>query len=72
MSSIAAKDYQDGFFCRNPGLRQPLQLMKAVPDASFFVKDTHYRYVMVNDAFVRLFGIPRERAIGSMFTIAYH
>ncbi|MCU0981611.1 MAG: AraC family transcriptional regulator [Pirellulaceae bacterium] len=60
MSSIAAKDYQDGFFCRNPGLRQPLQLMKAVPDASFFVKDTHYRYVMVNDFHLAIYGLARE------------
>jgi len=46
MSSVEAREYQARFFRRNPGLRQPLQLMKAVPNASFFVKDLDCRYVL--------------------------
>lgn len=44
MNPLSAKDFQERFFCRSPGLREPLQLMKAVPNASFFVKDTDCRY----------------------------
>lgn len=48
MPSSAARDYQAQFFARHPGLRQPLELMKAVPNASFVVKDLQRRYVLAN------------------------
>jgi hypothetical protein len=60
MLSIAASEYQDRFFRRNPSLRQPLQLMQAVPNASFFVKDVDCRYVMANAAHLGIYDMPRE------------
>lgn len=80
-SSGAAQTYQDRFFRRHPGLRQPLQLMKAVPNASFFVKDVHCRYVLANDFHLGIYGLSREedlvgRAAGDFFpdllAQAYH
>jgi len=60
MLSSAAREYQDRFFCQNPGLRQPLQLMTAVPNASFFVKDLDCRYVMANAAHLGIYDLPHE------------
>ena len=60
MSSVEAREYQARFFRRNPGLRQPLQLMKAVPNASFFVKDLDCRYVMANAFHLGIYDLVRE------------
>lgn len=63
MTSIQAKDFQDRFFGRNPSLRQPLQLMKTVPNASFFVKDTDCRYVLVNAFHLSIYDLTREEEL---------
>ena len=60
MTSIRAKDFQERFFRRNPGLREPLQLMKAAPNASFFVKDTDCRYVLANAFHLSIYDLTRE------------
>jgi AraC-like DNA-binding protein len=60
MPPLTAKAYQDAFFCRNPGLRPLLQLMKAVPNASFFVKDLDCRYVMANAFHLGIYDLVRE------------
>lgn len=60
MPGITAHKYQDRFFRRNPGLRQPLELMKAVPNASFFVKDLQRRYVMANAFHLDIYDLVRE------------
>lgn len=60
MPGITAHKYQDRFFSRNPGLRQPLELMKAVPNASFFVKDLQRRYVMANAFHLDIYDLVRE------------
>jgi PAS domain S-box-containing protein len=68
-------DHLDGVLIDITARRQAETLYRGVWDRSIDAMrlvDTEGRIVEVNDAFVRLFGIPRERAIGSMFTIAYH
>ncbi len=67
MLSNTASECQDRFFCRNPGLRQPLQLMTAIPDASFFVKDVHRRYVLANGFHLGIYDLSREEdLVGKM------
>jgi AraC-like DNA-binding protein len=63
MNSVPAKDFQERFFCRNPGLREPLQLMKAVPNASCFVKDTDCRYVLANAFHLSIYDLTREEEL---------
>ena len=60
MIANTASEYQDRFFCRNPGLRQPLELMRAVPNASFFVKDLGCRYVMANAVHLGIYDLQLE------------
>ncbi len=63
MNPLSAKDFQEQFFCRSPGRREPLQLMKAVPNASFFVKDTDCRYVLANAFHLGIYDLTREEEL---------
>lgn len=63
MSTTAARAYQDRFFRGNPALRQPLELMKAVPNASFFVKDAQCRYVLANAFHFGIYDLAREEQL---------
>jgi PAS domain S-box-containing protein len=65
----------DGVLLDITARRQAETLYQGVWDRSIDAMrlvDTDGRIVEVNDAFIRLFGLPRERVIGSMFTIVYH
>ncbi len=68
MLSEALRKYQERFFCQNPGLRQPLELMKTVPDASFFVKDVHCRYVLANAFHLGIYDLTREEELVGKMT----
>jgi len=59
-SSLAAREFQERFFRGNPGLREPLDLMKTVSDASFFAKDTQCRYVLSNTFHLALYDLRNE------------
>ncbi|MEX2578899.1 MAG: AraC family transcriptional regulator [Verrucomicrobiales bacterium] len=41
--------FQDRFFARCPGLREPIELMAAMPNIGLFVKNLESRYVYNND-----------------------
>ena len=67
-------DHLDGVLLDITARRQAETLYQEVWDRSLDAMrliDKAGRIVQVNDAFVRLFGIPRERLIGSMFTCVY-
>jgi len=67
-------DHLDGVLLDITARRQAETLYQGVWDRSIDAMrlvDKDGRTVQVNDAFIRLFGLPRERVIGSMFTVVY-
>ncbi len=49
MHSFDPKRFQDEFFARCPGLREPIELMAAMPGIGIFVKNLESRYIYNND-----------------------
>ena len=41
--------FQNEFFARCPGLREPIELMAAIPNVALYVKDIESRYIYNND-----------------------
>lgn len=49
MPKIDPARFQDDFFSKCPGLREPIELMAAMPNIGLFVKNLESRYVYNND-----------------------
>lgn len=49
MTPDQAQRFRDAFFRPAPNLRQPIELIMALPNICVFVKDTESRYVISND-----------------------
>jgi len=59
------KRFQEEFFARCPGLREPVELIAATPGVAVFVKNLESRYVYNNDFHrVRYEGIPANELVG--------
>ena len=57
--------FQNEFFARCPGLREPIELMAAMPNIALYVKDLESRYVYNNDFHrIRYDRIREEALIG--------
>jgi AraC-like DNA-binding protein len=63
MAASTVDEVQSYFFRRNPALREPLELMRNVRNASFFVKDTDRRYVLVNAFHLGIYDLSREEEL---------
>ena len=48
MTKEEANQYQDHFFRNAANLREPINLLKALPNIGVYVKDTQSRYVLTN------------------------
>lgn len=49
MRTEGIAQFQEDFFSRCPGLREPIELMAAMPNIALFVKNLESRYVYNND-----------------------
>ena len=49
MSGPDPKAFQDSFFARCPGLREPIELMGAMPNICLYVKNLESRYIYNNE-----------------------
>lgn len=65
MPAFDPKRFQEEFFARCPGLREPVELMAAMPSVGVFVKNLESRYVYNNDFHrIRYDRIPADRLVG--------
>lgn len=65
MPEFETERFQDAFFARCPGLREPVELMAAMPGVGVFVKDLESRYVYNNDFHrIRYDRIPANELVG--------
>lgn len=65
MPTFDPKRFQEEFFARCPGLREPVELMAAMPGVGVFVKNLESRYVYNNDFHrIRYDRIPADRLVG--------
>lgn len=65
MPSFDSKRFQEEFFAHCPGLREPIELMAAMPGVGVFVKNLESRYVYNNDFHrIRYDRIPADELVG--------
>lgn len=65
MLTFDPKEFQERFFARCPGLREPIELMAAIPEVGVFVKNLESRYVYNNDFHrIRYDRIPAGELLG--------
>ncbi len=65
MPTFDPKRFQEAFFARCPGLREPIELMAAMPGVGVFVKNLESRYVYNNDFHrIRYDRIPADELVG--------
>lgn len=65
MPPFDPKRFQEEFFAQCPGLREPIELMAAMPGVAVFVKNLESRYVYNNDFHrIRYDRIPSDELVG--------
>ena len=52
--------FQEAFFARHPAAASVMELFEALPQVSFYAKDTESRFIRVNQRFVETHGAQRE------------
>jgi AraC-like DNA-binding protein len=72
MQPVNPVDLQKAFFARHPGAASVMELFEALPQVSFYAKDTDSRFIRVNRRFVETHGAQREEELLGLSDRDFH